>query len=82
MFSCGFKRATLNTEAVNAVSIECKSEEKSCSYLLDFGHIADEGLVLHVFGETSQLVEVSDEVLTNPLFPVNMLECLFEFNIV
>lgn len=81
MFSCGFKRATLNTDAANAVSIECKVEKKSSSYLLDFGHITDEGLVVHVFAETSQLVQVSDEVLTNPLFPMNMLKCLFEFNI-
>lgn len=57
--------------------IKCKAEKKSSSYLLDFGHIADEGLVIHVFAETSQLVEVSDEVLTNPLFPTNMLKSLF-----
>lgn len=69
MFSCGFKRATLNTDAADAVSIRCKAEKKSGGYLLDFGHIADEGLVVHVFAETSQLVQVSDEVLTNPLSP-------------
>lgn len=81
LFSCGLKRATLNTDAANAVSIQCKAEKKSGGYLLDFGHIADEGLVVHVLAKNSQLVQVSDEVLTNPLFPVNTLTCLFELNL-
>lgn len=37
-------------------------------HLLHFGNITNESLVIHVIAETPQLVEVTDEVLTNSLF--------------
>lgn len=58
----------------NAVSIQRKAEKTSSSYLLDFGHVTDEGIVVHIIVETSQLVQVPDEVLTNPLFQINTLK--------
>lgn len=36
-------------------------------HLLHFGNITNESLVVHVFAETPQLVEVTDELLTNSL---------------
>lgn len=36
-------------------------------YLLHFGNITNESLIIHMFAEISQLVKVTDEVLTNPL---------------
>lgn len=35
------------------------------NYLLHFGDIPDETLIVHKLGETLQLVEVTDEVLTD-----------------
>lgn len=60
----------------NAVSIQRNAEKTSSSYLLDFGHVTDEGIVVHVVVETSQLVQVPDEVLANPLFQKHMLKML------
>ena len=36
-------------------------------YLLDFGDVSDEGVVVDVLEQSLQLVQVSDEVLTDPL---------------
>ena len=36
-------------------------------YLLDFGDVSDEGFVVDVLEQSLQLVQVSDEVLTDPL---------------
>lgn len=36
-------------------------------YLLHFGNIANESIVVHVVAEALQLVKVPDEVLANPL---------------
>lgn len=41
------------------------------NYLLHFGNITNESLIIHVFAEISQLVQVTDEVLTNPLLTKN-----------
>lgn len=36
-------------------------------YLLHFGNIANESIVVHIFAKALQLVKVPDEVLANPL---------------
>lgn len=36
-------------------------------YLLHFGNITNEGVVVHVVAKALQLVKVPDEVLANPL---------------
>lgn len=44
-----------------------KNKQKNNNYLLHFGNITNESLIIHIVAETSQLVKVPDVVLTNPL---------------
>lgn len=40
-------------------------------HLLHFGNITNESVIIHKLAEALQLVEVTDEVLTNPLIEKN-----------
>lgn len=49
--------------------INCKAErKKDINYLLHFGDITNESVIIHKLAQTLQLVEVTDEVLTYSLW--------------
>lgn len=58
-----------------------KNKQKNNNYLLHFGNITNESLIIHIVAETSQLVKVPDVVLTNPLLTRKQKGWVFFFQL-